>query len=241
MDFEPRLGASPMLVVVAFLSQKGGVGKSTLARALAAVAALTRIKVKLADLDPRQHTVASWQERRQESRTAPALHVARYATAAEAIEAASSGDELLVLDAPAGTSNATLDIARSADLVVQPSGPSIDDLDPAILLFHELVRAGISRDRLVVALCRVATKDEENRARAYVQRAGYAVLSGSIPERAAYRDAHNRGQAVTETKLQALNERTDTLMGELLSMITDRVKLRVAAAKRTQQKGGRKA
>jgi chromosome partitioning protein len=227
-----------MLVVVAFLSQKGGVGKSTLARALAAVAALTKIKVKIADLDPRQHTVASWQERRQESRTTPTLQVARFAMAAEAINAASSSDQLLILDAPAGTSNATLEIARVADLIVQPSGSGIDDLDPAILLFHELVRAGIGRERLMMALCRVGTKDEEHRARAYVEKAGYRVLSGSIPERAAYREAHNRGQAVTEVKLQALNERTDALMGELLSSITDRVKLRVLAAKTTAQKGG---
>jgi len=230
-----------MLVVVAFISQKGGVGKSTLARALGAVAALTKIKVKIADLDPRQHTVASWQERRRENRTTPALQVVSFPTAAEAIDAGRSSDQLLILDAPAGTTNATLETARFADLIVQPSGPGIDDLDPAILLFHELVRAGVVRERLVMALCRVATKDEENRARAYVEKAGYRVLLGSIPERAAYRAAHNRGQAVTEIKLQALNDRTDALMGELLSLITEKVKLRVLAAKPTKQKGGSRA
>ena len=40
-----------MPVVVAFISQKGGVGKSTLARALGAVAASAGLKVRLADLD----------------------------------------------------------------------------------------------------------------------------------------------------------------------------------------------
>ena len=53
-----------MLVIVGFVSQKGGVGKSTLARALATVAAEAGIKVKIADLDPQQQTIARWEERR---------------------------------------------------------------------------------------------------------------------------------------------------------------------------------
>lgn len=40
-----------MGVVVAFVSQKGGVGKSTLARALARESAAGRLLVKVADLD----------------------------------------------------------------------------------------------------------------------------------------------------------------------------------------------
>ena len=145
-------------------------------------------------------------------------------------------DQLLIIDAPPRASKCTLEIARRADLVVQPTGPGVDDLDPAIILFHELVREGVPRERLVMALCRVATQGEETAARAYVEKAGYAVLPGCIPERAAYRDAHNRGRAVTETKQKSLNERSDVLMSGLLGLITVRVKARVRASR----KGGRK-
>ena len=62
-----------------------------------------------------------------------------------------------------------------------------------------------------MALCRILSQGEEDRARAYVKAAGYDVLPGCIPERTAYREAHNRGQAVTETK-KSLNERVDMLM-----------------------------
>jgi len=220
-----------MLVIVAFVSQKGGVGKSTLARALAAVTAAYNIKVRVADLDRRQHTVASWQQRRLGSGAGPSFEVVSFNSVSEAIEAASVGNELLIIDAPAGTTNHTLEIAKCAHLVVQPTGGGIDDLDPAIILFHELVRAGVPRERLLMALCRIATVGEENAARSYVEKAQYTVLPGCIPERAAYREAHDHGRAVTETRLKALNERADALMGRLLSVIAEKVKARVLAAK----------
>ena len=49
-----------MPVVVAFISQKGGVGKSTLARAFAAVVSLAGLAVRIADLDPQQATAMQW-------------------------------------------------------------------------------------------------------------------------------------------------------------------------------------
>lgn len=226
-----------MRVIVGFVSQKGGVGKSTLARALGAVAALTKIKVTLADLDPQQQTVARWGERREEHDVGPPLRVLTFGSAADAIRAIETDDQLLIIDAPARAGKGVLEIAKHADLIVQPSGAGIDDLDPAIILFHELARADIPRERLVIALCRVATLAEEEAARRYVQKAGYAVLPGSIPERAAYREAHNRGQAVTEMERKHVNARTDALMERLLGMITQKVKSRVQAAKAMQKKG----
>ena len=203
--------------IVGFVSQKGGTGKSTLARALGAVVAAAGLKVKIADLDPQQGTVLEWQRIREENSTSPPITVEAFDTAAEAIESAEE-DELLIIDAPAHANRGTLEIAQAATLIVQPTGASIDDLRPAVLLFHELVQAGIPRDRLVVALCRILSDAEEDAARAYVTKAGYDVLPGCIPERVVYRDAHNRGQAVTEAK-QALNERVDELMVALYSRV----------------------
>ena len=69
------------------------------------------------------------------------------------------------------------------------------------------------------------------------EKAGYAVLPGSMLERTAYREAHNRGQAVTETRDKALNARADVLMHALLQMITERVKARVLAARKVKRAG----
>ena len=42
--------------IIAFISQKGGVGKSTLSQALAVEGSQQKLKVLLADYDPQQQT-----------------------------------------------------------------------------------------------------------------------------------------------------------------------------------------
>lgn len=229
---------SAMLVIVAFVSQKGGVGKSTLCRALATSAAAAGTTVAVADLDFQQETVGKWAERREEYDAGPTISVERHASAAEAVDAGAQEDCLLILDAPPRASRGTLEIARRADLIVQPTGPGIDDLDPAILLFHELTRAAVPNEKLVMALSRVASKSEEDLARRYVEKAGYAVLPGSIQERTIYREAHNRGLSITE--LKDLDGGAMALMHGLLGLITERVKTRVQSAQ-PKPRTGRKA
>jgi chromosome partitioning protein len=224
---------APQSVIVAFVSQKGGTGKSTLARALGAVVAAAGLKVRIADLDPQQQTVLEWEKLRDENRGDPPIIVEGFDSAAEAIGSAED-DELLVIDAPAHANRGTLDIARAATLVVQPSSASIDDLRPAVLLFHELVGAGIPKERLVLALCRILSEGEAERARLYLEEAGYDVLPGYIPERTAYREAHSRGRAVTETK--ALNARVD----ELMEGLYQRVAMLLQSRKRRQRPVARK-
>ncbi|MGI4794611.1 MAG: AAA family ATPase, partial [Janthinobacterium lividum] len=53
-----------MTTIIGLISQKGGVGKSTLARAIAREAAANGLKVKLADLDTQQGTSSNWHRRR---------------------------------------------------------------------------------------------------------------------------------------------------------------------------------
>ena len=207
-----------MTTVVGFISQKGGVGKSTLARALAREVALGDVSVKIGDLDVQQGTTVSWHRRRLAAGIEPVVAVEAFRTAAQALKARGDFD-LLIIDGPARASAATLEIARAADLIVQPTGASIDDLEPAVLLFHELVREKVPKASLVFALCRVGTEAEELDARDYIAKAGYEALAGSLYERAAYRQAQNAGQSITETRFAGLNQRADAL----IQAIVDRV------------------
>ena len=208
-----------MAAVIAFISQKGGVGKSTLARTLAAVCAQAGLEVVLADLDPRQQTLIQWQKARTAQRVSPRLSIEPFDNAAEAVIERADACDLLILDTPGGVNDDTLAVARTAHLIVQPTGPSLDDLHPTVLLFHELAAVGIPKSRLLAALCRVLDEEEEADAKAYLKEAGYEVLEGSIPESHTYRVAHNRGRSLTETNEQAFNDRADALIEALLTKV----------------------
>ncbi len=207
-----------MGTIIGFVSQKGGVGKSTLSRAVAREAAKEGLTVKVADLDTQQGTSVNWHRRRLLAELEPVFSVEIYRTAKQAIEHA-SGYDLFVLDGPARTSGGTLDIARAADLIVQPTGASLDDLEPAILVFHELVKANIPREKLAFALCRVGTEAEERECRDYIAQARYQVLEGCLYEKPSYRQAQNMGQAITETRHASLNRRAETLIQSLIDLI----------------------
>ena len=214
------LAARFMTTIIAFVSQKGGVGKSTLARALAREAAHGGLNVKIADLDTQQGTSVDWHRTRLHAGLQPAVAAEAFATAAQALKIAEQYD-LLIIDGPARTSSGTLDIARVADLVVQPSGASVDDLKPAVREFHALSQAGIPTEKLVFALNRIGTPAEETEARAYIAQAGYVVLNGCLLERPAYRKAQNTGRAVTETSFPPLNTKADALIQALIDRVGD--------------------
>lgn len=204
-----------MTTVIAFVSQKGGVGKSTLARALAREAVSSGLQVKIADLDTQQGTSVDWHRTRLDSNINPAVSVEAFRTAKQALSIADHY-ELLIIDGPARTSSSTLEIAKVANLVVQPTGASVDDLRPAVREFHALSKAGIPLERLTFALNRIGTDAEEAEARTYIEEAGYTILRGYLPERPAYRKAQNVGLSVTETRYSSLNQRADDLIQVLI-------------------------
>ena len=207
-----------MTAVIAFVSQKGGVGKSTLARALGREAAASGLKVKIADLDPDQATVVDWHKVRTQRAIEPVLSVELFRNVAQALGAA-NGHDLLVVDGPAKASAGTTEIARRADLIVQPTGAARDDLTPAVRVFHGLNKQGVSHDRLIFALNHIGTESEADAARTYLEEAGYTALPGYLPERPAYRLAQNEGYAVTETRFHGLKERADALIQALIDKV----------------------
>lgn len=201
--------------VVSFISQKGGVGKSTLARALAREAAAAGLAVKIGDLDVEQGTSTNWARRRMSAGFEPVVAVEPFRTTADAFKVAGQVD-LMILDGPARASAGTLEMAKVSALVVQPSSTSVDDLEPAVIVFNNLVRAGVPRSKLALALVRVGTQSEEADARAYMAEAGFDVLPGALLERPAYRLAQNDGQAVTEVRFKGLSERADALVQAII-------------------------
>ena len=205
-----------MPYIIAFVSQKGGVGKSTLTRATAVELVKNDYSVKVADLDTQQGTVLDWHKKRLENGVMPNINsVECYKTINQAIEQSENFD-FLIIDAPARSSQATYEISKIANIIIQPSGASIDDLKPAILLFHELAGKNINKNKLFIALCRVSTETEIQIANEYIKSAGYKILDGSILEKASYRQAHNEGKTILENRFTHLKEKADILIQSIL-------------------------
>jgi len=64
-----------MTLMVGMVSQKGGVGKSTLARLVAREYANSGWQVKIADLDVSQGTSTDWKQRREQNSFEPEVAV----------------------------------------------------------------------------------------------------------------------------------------------------------------------
>lgn len=210
-----------MATIIGFVSQKGGVGKSTLSRLIAREYSSAGWTVKIADLDVAQGTSFNWQARRLQHQVMPDIPVERFRSVQLALKVAQHYD-LLVLDGPPQASEATLQIARAGDLVVIPTGLSLDDLEPGVLLAHELVSRGVAPTKIAFVLCRVGESQAEIAdARQYIAQAGYRVLAGYLPERVAYRRAADEGCALTETRFPSLNAKADELAQGIVDLLAD--------------------
>lgn len=207
------------MAILGMVSQKGGVGKSTLARLVAREYANAGWTVKIADLDVSQGTSFNWQARRLQSAIDPAIPVERFGTVEQSLKVGAQYD-LLILDGPPHSTAGTLKIAEASEMVVLPTGLSLDDLEPSVLLAHELAKKGIGRDKISFAMCRVGESETEiSEARSYIEQAGYTVLQGEIPEKTAYRRASDEGRTLTETRFASLNQRSDLLAQSIVNRL----------------------
>lgn len=107
----------------------------------------------------KQGTCIEWNRIRWNYDIKPYLPVEFFKTAKQSLEESKNYD-VLIIDGPARTSVATLEIAKMANLVIQPSGASVDDLLPAIKEFHGLIKNTIPKSKLSIALNRIGTPAE---------------------------------------------------------------------------------
>lgn len=202
---------------IACVSQKGGVGKTTLARLIAQTFAAGEWRVKIADFNLKQLSSTVWAARRAEQSILPEI-------AAEATKSAKTvmrdpSFDLIVFDGRPDSHEATLEIAQVSDLVIVPTGHSLDDMEPQIRLAHELRSKGIDPSRIIFVLNRaldsgVAISD----ARAFIAGAGYRVLESYLQHRTSYEIAQNSGRAVNETTFPSLNDRANAVAQELIDL-----------------------
>jgi chromosome partitioning protein len=177
--------------IVAIVAQKGGTGKSTLARHGGVILP----RCGLLDLDP-QRTSLKWMEKRQAAgQIGPAMVNAAWYQVGKVVAAIGNRLDWLLIDTlPSYEDNRTIRAAVDvADLVLIPVKPSQDDLDT---LPQTLAVINGRRFAFVITM---ATKSKLlDRARASLVALG-TVAPIIIGNRVAYPEATEVGAAVTET------------------------------------------
>ena len=210
-----------MTYIIGMVSQKGGVGKSTLARMMAREFAEGGMRVKICDLDTQQQTCTHWAGRRAEAAIEPEIQVQSFGSIRTALKEAPRFD-VLILDGKPHASDQTFEIAQAADLLVMPTGQTVDDLHPAVVLAHSLRKKDIGIEKIAFAMFKTTGSDIENRAaREYLIQAGYQVLGGEVPVSTGYGSAQDAGKAITETSFKTLNSRASKLAQSVIDKIAD--------------------
>jgi chromosome partitioning protein len=217
--------------IISFVGQKGGTGKSTLARAFAVEAARHDNTVLIADLDEAQRTSLDWAERRTANGLKPPIGVEQVPRLQVFTRAANVG--VLVADAPGWADASTLWLAQGSQLTVLPTGGTVDDLNPTIRLMHELMNRGIADWRVALALCRIHSDAQAEFARGYLKQANYKALKGELREKKSFAGLQNIGQAVTEGPAAVSREAIELIQN--IAAALERSRNREAAER---EKGG---
>jgi len=210
-----------MTLIVGVVSQKGGVGKSTLARMIACEYAASEWAVKIIDMDLSQGTSTAWNSRRMQNEISPSLAVEQFLNVPDALKIKDNYD-LLVFDGAPHSTRRTLEIAQAADILILPTGVSLDDLEPTIKLAHELRKNKIPIQKINIALSRIGNSTVElEEAKEYINSTGYNILDGTIQEKTAIRRAQDEGRAASETSFKTINKKVDGVIQSIVDRIEE--------------------
>ncbi len=203
---------------IAFVTQKGGAGKSTLATNVAVAASLAGEQVVVLDLDGSQ-SAASWSKIRGKSDVAvESLTAAKLAGKLQTLK--ERGVTLVVIDAPGGLGPELDAAVRAADLCIIPARPNAFDLWAS-----EHTRARIKamgKDHaFLLNQCPPAQQGQRVEQGAKVLQAMGALLSPLVSARVDYQEAARSGLAVVECNPRGVAARE---MAELWSCLKRRLK-----------------
>lgn len=197
--------------IISLISQKGGVGKSAIARLLAVEFVRAGWTVKIADIDTMQGTSTKWKLRRDAAQLQPEIPVEKFATVDRALREESKYD-LLIIDGPAHAEKGGLAMAKRSSIVLMPTCYGLDDLEAQIEAAYELEEHGIDPTRIWFIFSRVTgSQNEEQTARDYLRRARINVLDPVLAELPSIRQAHNGGKAASEVSFPVIRERAMAL------------------------------
>lgn len=213
-----------MIIIIG--SQKGGVGKSTLAINLCAALAHDGKDVMLVDSD-RQSSSSNWVEDRAEHLDLPQVHgVQKYDNLRATLKDLNTRYEYVIVDAAGRDSKELRTGLVAANILLMPVRPSQFDLDtiPTLQRLVEEVREELNPELKFKAVLSIASTHpvihEAEEAKKYFESCqDIELLKVIIRERKVYRDSiyAGRGLSVIEMKNPKAQLEINQLMAELLT------------------------
>jgi chromosome partitioning protein len=114
-----------------------------------------------------------------------------------------------------------LEIAKRADLIIQPTGASRADLIPAVKEFHALKKAGIPTKKLLFVPMRLSNQTEAQLIQEYLKKTGYNCSPFYVMEKASYKQIQNEGKTIMEVSYKNLRKQAQELVKSLLPKAVD--------------------
>ena len=179
---------------LAIISQKGGVGKTTLATALAVAAERGGRSTAVFDLDP-QASAAFWKDTR--AAETPAVIAVPPARLQHVLKAAAGSEcALAIIDAPPFAKDIAFEAAQHADFILIPTRPAVLDV-MAMTKTLELVRHYAKPSSVVLTFCPIQGREVADTEGA-VKELGAILAPVRIHNRVAYSRAQQTGLSAQE-------------------------------------------
>ena len=210
---------------IAFVTQKGGAGKSTLASNISVAAKHAGERVFVIDLDPLQSLV-KWSKLRGQSEIAVEhIPASKLVKALEALE--KKGVTLVVIDAPGEDSENLAAAIRAADLCVIPARPNVFDLWASEVTRAKVKEAG---KEYIFLLNQIPPAQQSARVEqgAKALQAMGGLLAPMVSARVDYQEAARHGLGVAELHPSSVAAQE---MRELWASVKRRLKKGATAAK----------
>lgn len=226
--------------VIALVSSKGGVGKTTLASALAVRAAKESKRVAMVDLDP-MGSLAAWWKRRGKTENPCIFRGAD--TAGEAVEALElDGWDWVFIDTPPAFLARIEDAINNCHVAVIPLRASSLDLvasEDAVLIAREVASSQVeSGDVPVAHLCVINDAEPRwkatNAVRDYLLASSVPLAEAVITHRASYLSATAAGKSGPEIE-RAPSGQKQSVADREISALWSEIKAALRNRKRSRQ------
>jgi chromosome partitioning protein len=214
---------------IAFVTQKGGVGKSTLTSSTAVAARQAGERVSILDLDSLQSLV-KW-SRARESPDVPVEYVSPDKLGKALRDLRNKNFSLAIIDSPGADSECSEQAIRAADLCVIPARPNAIDLWASETTLAR-VKANRKEFAFLLNQCPPAQQSARvERGTQALQEMG-ALLAPLISTRVDYQEAVRHGLGATEFNPNGVAAHE---MRKLWNSLKQRLEMDVAAAARAKQ------